>query len=117
MEKRNLCYFIFLSIISLSHFKISAENIDNGKNIYNTNCSMCHGASGAGDGAVGKALTPPLESFSVIFKRKPYKLNGKAEIIKVLNRANGAMPSFAKLVDVEKNDLSIYLIKTFSSNN
>lgn len=32
---------------------------DNGKRIYGTYCASCHGVAGLGDGAAGKALTPP----------------------------------------------------------
>lgn len=33
--------------------------------IFNANCSSCHGISGAGDGPVGAALTPPPRDFTV----------------------------------------------------
>ena len=33
--------------------------------IFNANCSSCHGISGAGDGPVGAALTPPPRNFTV----------------------------------------------------
>ena len=35
------------------------ESIAKGKSIYQTRCVVCHGATGAGDGPAGKALTPP----------------------------------------------------------
>jgi len=35
-----------------------AENIASGKRLYQTQCQMCHGASGEGDGPAGKQLVP-----------------------------------------------------------
>lgn len=37
----------------------SEELIAHGGTIYQTNCAICHGAKGLGDGAAGKALNPP----------------------------------------------------------
>ena len=36
----------------------STENISDGKNLYQTQCQVCHGASGGGDGPAGKQLVP-----------------------------------------------------------
>ena len=35
-----------------------------GKPLFETNCSTCHGLTGAGDGPVGKALNPPPRDFT-----------------------------------------------------
>lgn len=39
--------------------KASADNIAAGKALFSQNCTVCHGAKGAGDGEGGKALNPP----------------------------------------------------------
>ena len=36
----------------------STENVSDGKNLYRTQCQVCHGASGEGDGPAGKQLVP-----------------------------------------------------------
>jgi mono/diheme cytochrome c family protein len=36
----------------------TAATIDHGAGVYAANCASCHGASGLGDGAVAKSLTP-----------------------------------------------------------
>ncbi len=36
-----------------------------GKPLYEINCLICHGVTGAGDGPVGVALQPPPRDFSV----------------------------------------------------
>ena len=37
---------------------VSADNIANGKLLYQRQCLVCHGASGKGDGPAGKTLSP-----------------------------------------------------------
>ncbi len=37
--------------------------ISRGKDLYDTNCSSCHGAEGNGDGAAGVNLNPPARNF------------------------------------------------------
>ncbi len=37
----------------------SDDLIAHGKQVYTTNCAVCHGPGGAGDGPAGKALVPP----------------------------------------------------------
>ncbi len=36
-----------------------------GKGTYDTLCTVCHGATGKGDGPAGAALTPPPRDFSI----------------------------------------------------
>jgi len=36
----------------------STENISDGKKLYQTQCQVCHGATGGGDGPAGKQLVP-----------------------------------------------------------
>lgn len=37
----------------------SPEMVAHGKKVYATNCALCHGSEGKGDGVAGKALQPP----------------------------------------------------------
>ncbi len=41
------------------------ENIERGKELYRTHCSMCHGKEGLGDTPAGRSLTPPASDLSV----------------------------------------------------
>jgi len=38
--------------------KVTQEKVDQGKKAYETNCVICHGASGLGDGAAAAGLSP-----------------------------------------------------------
>ncbi len=42
----------------------SAADSEEGQTIYKKRCAMCHGATGAGDGPMGKMLKPPPASFT-----------------------------------------------------
>lgn len=37
----------------------SPEMIEHGRKLYQTNCALCHGAGGKGDGTAGMGLKPP----------------------------------------------------------
>ncbi|CAN5594091.1 hypothetical protein BH10BDE1_BH10BDE1_31350 [soil metagenome] len=41
----------------------NADMVKHGAAIFKTNCAMCHGAEGKGDGIAGKALKPPPRNF------------------------------------------------------
>lgn len=40
------------------------ELLAKGKEIYNAQCSVCHGAQGKGDGPAGASLQPPARNFT-----------------------------------------------------
>lgn len=40
------------------------EKITKGEGIFKTNCALCHGEKGAGDGVAGKALKPPPRNYT-----------------------------------------------------
>lgn len=41
----------------------SEEMVAHGAKVFATNCAVCHGDKGMGDGAAGKALNPPPRNF------------------------------------------------------
>ena len=43
--------------------KVAAADAASGAKVYKMYCETCHGPAGAGDGAVGKTLTPPPRNF------------------------------------------------------
>jgi mono/diheme cytochrome c family protein len=40
------------------------EKITKGEGIFKTNCALCHGEKGTGDGVAGKALKPPPRNYT-----------------------------------------------------
>lgn len=53
-----------LSVEDLNKLMVSSpELVAHGKEIFNVNCAVCHGAEGKGDGAGGAALNPKPRNF------------------------------------------------------
>lgn len=57
--------------------KVAAADAASGAKVYKMYCETCHGPTGAGDGAVGKTLTPPPRNFQVA----DFKYGGKDQDI------------------------------------
>ena len=84
----------FLLAISLasaeehdSHAKKTSE-IEEGRQIFITNCSACHGVEGKGDGAAAAALDPKPRNFTdaAYMKARP-----KATLLKVITEGGASV--------------------------
>lgn len=82
-----------------------AEGAKAGKAIFETNCAMCHGASGKGDGPAGAALNP-----------KPRNLTDRAvqaetdgELFWKISEGRGAMPPWKQLPEKDRWSLVRYI--------
>jgi cytochrome c6 len=72
--------------------------------IYKTKCAICHGATGAGDTAVGKNLKIRDLSSADVQKQSD------AELANVIKIGKGKMPKYeGKLPDQQINDLVNYI--------
>ncbi len=77
---------------------------DAGADTYKTQCQMCHGAEGDGNTPAGKAM-----------KAKPFKdpdiiKASDADLIAIIKKGKGMMPSFAgKLKDDQIKDVVTYI--------
>ena len=54
-----------LAVFSNSDASAADADAATGQQVYQIYCITCHGATGKGDGPVGKTLTPPPRDFSV----------------------------------------------------
>ena len=95
---------------------ISKENIANGKNLYQVQCSICHGVLGEGNGSIGKSLFP--HPANLAFSRK-LPITTDAFLFWTLSDGgkllNTAMPAFRKrLSDKEIWQISIYINSGFT---
>lgn len=96
---------------------ISKENISIGKNLYQTQCMVCHGILGEGNGSISQSLTPspanlaltrqlPIATDSFLF----WTLSEGGQIY------NTAMPAFGeRLSDKEIWQLSLYINSGFTN--
>jgi len=80
--------------------------------LYQQSCAGCHGASGNGDGPMGKLLTPPPQPFRTALRGKSDQW--MAQVIKGGGAAAGlspAMPAQTGLSDPQINSLVQYVRK------
>lgn len=103
---------LFISIFSLFFSKnIFADKndqiISQGKNVYVTNCLMCHGNNVMGDGPVGSNLTKKI---------LPLKRVSERQIIDVLNGGKkDLMPDYrTSLSTEEKQAVAKYIMEVLS---
>lgn len=89
----------------------SAAYAQDAKQTYEKTCVSCHGASGKGDGTVGKMLKPPPQDFAAALKGV-----GDADIAKIIKEGGKGvgkaptMPAYgAKLSDEQIQGLVQYI--------
>jgi mono/diheme cytochrome c family protein len=90
---------------------VSAAHAQDAKQVYEKTCLPCHGASGKGDGPVGKMLKPPPKDFAPSLKGV-----GDADIAKTIKEGGKAvgkaatMPAYGtKLSDEQIQGLVQYI--------
>ena len=94
---------------------ISSEDlITHGKKVYANNCAVCHGDSGAGDGAGGKGLNPAPRN---LIEGKWKKGGDSVGLFVVLQNGieGGSMASFAHLPKADRWAL-VHLIRSWTKN-
>jgi high-affinity iron transporter len=111
---RGLGFVVSVSLCLLSAQSFGAPgDAAKGKPFYAAQCVMCHGKTGAGDGPVGKALTPKPKAFAAGSLPADDQL---FKIIKLGGKANGLskdMDAYPALTDQQIWDIIAY-IKTFA---
>ncbi len=87
----------------------SPELINSGRTSFQTNCAVCHGEKGWGDGVAASGLNPKPRNLA----KDPFK-NGtaKEKVFETITKGlNGtAMPAFPQLNEQEKWSLVFYVL-------
>lgn len=111
---RRLGFFLPLGALVVPALAGAADgDATKGKPVYNAQCVICHGKTGAGDGPVGKGLSPKPKAFSA------GKLSPDDTLFKVIQKggkANGLskdMDAYPQFSDQQIWDLIAY-IKTLA---
>jgi len=101
---------VSLGVVLLSAVAFAAAgDASKGKPIYNAQCVICHGKTGAGDGPVGKSLNPRPKAFNA------GNLPSDDEMSKVIRKggkANGLskdMDAYPQFTDEQISDLIAYI--------
>ena len=80
--------FSFALLLALLLVPMSASADDVGKSSYDTYCSTCHGATGAGDGVASQSLDPKPANFQ---DAKFWETRDDAHIKKVIKEGGAAV--------------------------
>lgn len=93
----------------------SMPSLEGGKELYDTNCSSCHGLNGAGDGNLAQGLNPPPANLidpDFYSGLSPFKVHNTTSF----GIAGTAMPAFPQLTNDEKWDVAFYVMSLGSTN-
>ncbi len=86
------------------------EVIEKGQQIYNNQCTMCHGETGKGDGPAGIALDPSPEDLN----SEEIQDQSDGAIFWKIREGRGPMPGFNKSLDEEKLWSIVHYIRALS---
>lgn len=82
-----------------------AAGVKAGKSLFNTNCAMCHGNTGRGDGPAGAALKPKPENLT----GKDVQRQADGELFWKISEGRGAMPPWKSLSEKDRWSLVHYI--------
>jgi high-affinity iron transporter len=101
-----LCFFSNLAYSDA--LPVTPENIGKGKIVFKTNCAICHGDTGEGNGPGGAALNPKPRNFLVDKFKKGDSPN---EIFNTVTNglAGTAMASFSSLPEADRGAVAVYV--------
>ena len=87
----------------------SRPSLQIGKELYNNNCTQCHGISGSGDGQLAQGLNPTPSNFidpDFYSGLSPFKVYNTM----TFGIAGTAMPAFPQIPDDKKWDVAFYVM-------
>jgi mono/diheme cytochrome c family protein len=87
-------------------FKPTRERLRVAARLYKENCASCHGANGAGNGPLAKALVDKPVKFTNV---KAMKSVSDGELYWKITNGRLPMPSFAQFSDAQRWELVEYL--------
>ncbi len=82
-----------------------AAGVPEGKKVFETNCVMCHGQMGKGDGPAGAALSPKAADLT----SKTVQAQTDGELFWKISTGRGAMPSWQTLPEKDRWSVVDYI--------
>ncbi len=68
VTSRALATFVAIGALGLTATASAADNVDLGKRGYDTNCAVCHGTTGKGDGPFTSMMTVRIPALTTLAK-------------------------------------------------
>ena len=113
MKPRSLCLQLTaLALVPSLAGAAHAGDAKQGKMLYTSRCSFCHGATGKGDGAAGAALKPPATNLTSAEFWKNATPDTMRSVIEN-GKPGTAMVSFKASLNTEQMDDLIAYLRTF----
>ena len=88
-----------------------AAGLTDGKQLVATNCALCHGDGGKGDGPAGANLTPRPRNLG----DKTVQVQADGELFWKISEGRGMMPSFKSLPEKDRWSL-VHYIRSFAAS-
>lgn len=100
---------ITTSVMLTSLSAMAAGDAKAGKKVFETNCAMCHGLKGKGDGAASAALNPKPRNF---IEAKFKYGSDDASLAKTIANGKGPMPPWKAVLNKKQIDDVVAHIRT-----
>lgn len=100
---------IFVGTVPLLAGSVDTGKFEQGKNLYNNKCQLCHGMKGDGNGPAGSFLSPKPTDFT---NPKFWQNDDEKKIAETIMNGKGEMPSFDLKPD-EIKDVIDYMSHIF----
>lgn len=105
----NLALFAMSSAASAACAKLTPALLEKGKTAFTTNCVICHGDKGDGNGPAGAAMNPKPRNFA----KDKFKAGDKHEqVFKTISEGlpGTAMVAFGHLPEEDRCGLAYYVL-------
>lgn len=109
-KRKEIVFNKIFAVIFLASSLASSKDLD-GKTVYLTNCTACHGSLGDGRGPAAAAIPNPKPRN---FLEEPLKYgDSKDQIFKTITNGipNTAMPPWAALSEAERKAVATYIFE------
>lgn len=107
---KTLLLLLGIFVVPAGAHSLSKERIMEGKGIYIKNCAICHGASGQGDGAGAKHLSPPPPDF---VSTRFWAGKSDSYLFHIISNGLETMPAWSEKLSPRQISDVLHYIRTF----
>lgn len=112
-SKALVCLAVLLSALAVVLWSspLVAADADAGKALFERRCVICHGASGAGDGPMGKMLKPPPPDLS---NANHMSQKSDAELTATIKDGKNKMPAYGDKLSASEIQQVVAFIRSIA---